>query len=567
MSDLPDSWMMYPIAKLTGVGGLMVDGDWIESKDQDPQGSVRLIQLADIGDGIFLNKSSRFLTKAKALDLRCTFLQPGDLLIARMPDPLGRACIFPGVDREAITAVDVCIWRSGQNAANPEWLKHFINSPQVRAQIVSLAGGTTRQRISGGNLKTLEVPTPPLAEQGRIVVKLDNCFKRSTRAREEIARVPELVERYKRAILAAAFCGDLTANWRDLNPTAESVFSVAEKHAGRRKRSGGMTTSSVERQLPKTWQSATVDSVGEVILGRQRSPENHTGPHMRPYVRAANITWNGWDFSDVKKMNFDKRDFEKFKLRSGDVLINEGSGSAHEVGKPAIWNGEIENCCFQNTLIAVRPHSVTSDYLYFVLLNAALSKAFVDETRGVNIHHIGRAGLAQFVIPLPPIDEQIEIVRRLTATLPKVATISSEAGHAMDLLDRLEQAALAKAFRGDLVLQNPKDEPVSVPPNSAEAGARTPPRERAPTDRKSVSERKATRTKGKDTMSKKRADVSANHLTECLRVLGGTADAKQLWQRSEMDIDEFYKQLRAEMDAGRIEEASSKERLKLTNAA
>jgi type I restriction enzyme S subunit len=164
-------------------------------------------------------------------------------------------------------------------------------------------------------------------------------------------------------------------------------------------------------------------------------------------VRAANITWEGWDLSDVKKMNFDKRDFEKFRLQPGDVLINEGSGSADEVGKPAIWNGEIRNCCFQNTLIAVRPLAATSEYLYFVLLNAALSKAFVDETRGVNIHHIGRAGLAQYVIPLPPREEQQEIVRRIKAAFGQVDRILCEVSRAAELLDRLDQATLAKAFR------------------------------------------------------------------------------------------------------------------------
>lgn len=68
--------------------GLFVDGDWVETKDQDPNGQVRLIQLADIGDGVFRNRSSRFLTIDKANKLGCTFLQAGDVLVARMPEPV-----------------------------------------------------------------------------------------------------------------------------------------------------------------------------------------------------------------------------------------------------------------------------------------------------------------------------------------------------------------------------------------------------------------------------------------------------------------------------------------------
>jgi type I restriction enzyme S subunit len=102
-------------------------------------------------------------------------------------------------------------------------------------------------------------------------------------------------------------------------------------------------------------------------------------------------------------------------------------------------------------LIAVRPHTVTSEYLYFVILNAARSGGFVDETRGVNIHHIGRAGLAQFVIPVPPMEEQEEIVRRVKAAFARIEKVSEQASRAAELVKRLDEATLAAAFRGTLV--------------------------------------------------------------------------------------------------------------------
>ena len=295
---------------------------------------------------------------------------------------------------------------------------------------------------------------PPLQEQRRIVAKLDRLFERTKTAREELARIPRLVERYKQAALAAAFRGDATRKWRAAHPSTQSASLVKRQNTRgfqRREGSNSPADSSQRTPLPGTWRAVTVDSIGEVILGRQRSPENYTGPCMRPYIRAANIKWDGWDVSDVKEMNFDERDFAKFKLQTGDVLINEGSGSAAEVGKPAIWKDQIKNCCFQNTLIAVRPHSVSSEFLYYVLLSAARSKAFVDQTRGVNIHHIGRAGLAQFVIPLPPRDEQEEIVNQIRAALKVIDRLLIEATSASELLNRFEQATLAKAFRGELL--------------------------------------------------------------------------------------------------------------------
>ena len=142
--------------------------------------------------------------------------------------------------------------------------------------------------------------------------------------------------------------------------------------------------------IPLEWKWLTVAGVGEVSLGRQRSPKDHSGPQMRRYVRAANITWRGLSLTDVKEMNFDDKEFARFQLHAGDVLLNEGSGSAQEVGKPAIWQDEIADCCFQNTLLRVRPTACSSEFLYHYFRFCALTEQFVSSTQGVNIYHIGK---------------------------------------------------------------------------------------------------------------------------------------------------------------------------------
>ena len=105
-------------SELIAPDGLFSDGDWIEKKDQDENGTVRLIQLADIGVCLFKDKSAKFVTETKAQELNCTLLQKGDILVARLPDPLGRACIFP-LDGKYITAVDVAIVRITRQDINP----------------------------------------------------------------------------------------------------------------------------------------------------------------------------------------------------------------------------------------------------------------------------------------------------------------------------------------------------------------------------------------------------------------------------------------------------------------
>ena len=171
---------LVQIDEVTNDDGLFCDGDWIESKDQDPLGSVRLIQLADIGDGIFIDKSSRYVNQETSHRLKCTHLKKGDILVSRLPDPLGRCCIFP-LEGKYITAVDVCIIRVNTNCSNI-YITHMINSPEIRNEIWRLRSGTTRQRITRKKLGKLKIPLPPLEEQKHIVAKIDTLFAKIDKA-------------------------------------------------------------------------------------------------------------------------------------------------------------------------------------------------------------------------------------------------------------------------------------------------------------------------------------------------------------------------------------------------
>ncbi len=218
-TELPKGWAHAAIENLIPADGVFVDGDWVESKDQDPNGEVRLIQLADVGDGVFRNRSARFLTREKAAKLRCTFLKRGDLLVARMPDPLGRACVFPlEGDERFVTVVDVCIIRTSDDFISPEFLRSAINYLGTRKQIDDLQTGTTRKRISRTNLATVTIPLPPLAEQRRIVAKIEELFSELDAGEESLRRARRQLGVYRQSLLKQAFEGKLTEPWRAQNP-------------------------------------------------------------------------------------------------------------------------------------------------------------------------------------------------------------------------------------------------------------------------------------------------------------------------------------------------------------
>jgi len=126
-------------------------------------------------------------------------------LIARMPDPLGRACIFPGVEQESVTVVDVCIIRSLQHHYDSRWLMYAINSSDIRAQVSALQAGSTRKRISRKNLSTIRLRVPPLVEQTLIVAEVERRLSVIEELEGTVAANLQRSIRLRQSILRRAF--------------------------------------------------------------------------------------------------------------------------------------------------------------------------------------------------------------------------------------------------------------------------------------------------------------------------------------------------------------------------
>lgn len=189
-NPIPVGWEKSSIGEITATNSLFSDGDWVESKDQDTAGTNRLIQLADIGDGKFVNKSSRFMNDEQFERLNCTELLKNDILIARMPDPLGRACLYPLEGKRAATVVDVAVIRTEN--ADHYWLMSVINSSAFRYQIDLNASGTTRTRIARGTLSEIEILKPPLPEQQKIATILSSVDDVIEKTRTQIDKLKDL---------------------------------------------------------------------------------------------------------------------------------------------------------------------------------------------------------------------------------------------------------------------------------------------------------------------------------------------------------------------------------------
>jgi restriction endonuclease S subunit len=200
----------WPVKTLGALCEVFDDGDWIESKDQAPSG-VRLIQTGNVGDGEFKDRSdkARFISESTFSRLRCTEIFPGDLLVSRLPDPVGRACLIPDTGSKMITAVDCTIMRPRKDIMLPQFLVFSTQTSSYREQVSAKITGTTRDRISRSHLFEVQVSVPTLEEQAQIVARLDSMkSKTSEIVAAYDAKLTE-AKNLRQSILEAAFAGEL----------------------------------------------------------------------------------------------------------------------------------------------------------------------------------------------------------------------------------------------------------------------------------------------------------------------------------------------------------------------
>ena len=163
--------------KLKDVSVLFADGDWIESKDQAPDG-IRLIQTGNVGFGMYLDKpqNAKYISDDTFHRLNCLEIYAGDILISRLPEPAGRACLLPKSTERRITAVDCTVIRTDASVIDRNYLLQFLCSEQYLKTVNSFLAGGTRQRISRKNLEGIEVPYPSIDKQeyyGDFLCKVD----------------------------------------------------------------------------------------------------------------------------------------------------------------------------------------------------------------------------------------------------------------------------------------------------------------------------------------------------------------------------------------------------------
>ena len=402
-----------------------------------------------------------------------------------------------------LTESECCIGRGlaaihPSEGIKPKFLLYLFRSIEP---ILSGEGeGSTFKAITKKFIADLKFNLPPLVEQHRIVAKIEELFSELDKGVENLEKAREQLKVYRQVALKHAFEGKLTAQWRTRNvdqlQSPETLVSRIrqEREARQRQQLTGWKAAAGQweatgregkkprkpkhlksfvnladeeigslARLPNSWLWLLAESVGIIQLGRQRSPRNRSKDYPTKYIRAANITEKGLDLDDVLDMEFGPHELSAYRLEKGDLVLSEGSGSASQVGKPAIWEEQIPNCCFQNTVIRHQPYCRDhSPYFLWLYRFYYISGTFARVAGGVGIHHLSAYKFARLPLPLCPVLEQKEIVRQLEERFTAIQENEKEIDSAIEKAELLRQSILKKAFSGQLVAQDPNDEPASA---------------------------------------------------------------------------------------------------------
>ena len=208
LGEIPEHWATTPLRALARFGGdSFIDGDWVELPHITDSG-VRLIQTGNIGIGKYQEQGFRYIGESSFDELRCTEVDPGDVLICRLADPVGRACRAPNLGVRMITSVDVCILKPSEQCS-AAYLTFLLSSKRYLGYVESLVRGGTRDRISRSMLGAIRVPNPPPEEQRAIADFLDRGTLHVDALSSRIAAAIERLAEYRAALITAAVTGKI----------------------------------------------------------------------------------------------------------------------------------------------------------------------------------------------------------------------------------------------------------------------------------------------------------------------------------------------------------------------
>lgn len=417
MSALPMGWVETTLGEFvsklrTGPFGSSVHKtDYIE-------GGIPLINPMHINNGKIAHSQNVTVSKAKARDLSEFTLKLGDIIIGRRGE-MGR-CAVIAPEQEGWLIGTGSMGITTNSALQPNFLQRFLASPISIVQLTERSIGSTMVNLNQSILLGLPIAVPPLPEQQRIVAKVDALMTRTARARKDLAHIPTLITRYKQRLLATLF----------------EDFS---------------------RKVPKH----RLGDLAQFVTSGSRGWAQYYSDEGDLFVRVGNVMRETINL-DFEKLQYVKppsnAEGQRTRLQQNDILITITA----DLGRIGVFDDERTAYINQHVALCRLKDPQASKFIALYLTSEIGQAQLVRNTRGATKAAIGLDDIRDVEIPLPPLPEQEEIVRRVETAFAWLDRLAAEHTSATKLLPKLDAAILTKAFTGHLVPQNPTDEPASV---------------------------------------------------------------------------------------------------------
>ena len=356
-------------------------------------------------------------------------------------------------------------------------------------EIAGKGMGTTFNAIKGDQLKTFEIPLPPLPEQNRIVAKIEELFTKLNAGKEELLQAKARLKRYRQSVLKAAMEGRLTEDWRkkhrdEIEPAsillerilqerwekweaeqlaqmkAKGKMPKDDKWKNKYKESPGPDTSKLS-ELPERWVWTNVQQLSKVSGGLTKNSKRNIYPKKLPYLRVANVYADELRLEEIKYIGVKEEELDRVLLKDGDMLVVEGNGSPDQIGRVAIWDGSISPCAHQNHIIKARfdPVEIGMYCIYWLL--SIEGRKYISQVASSTsgLYTLSISKVQALPVPIPPLREQQVIIEEIDRHLSVADAVEETLDAELKRSDALRQSILKQAFSGKLVPQDPTDEP------------------------------------------------------------------------------------------------------------
>ncbi|NHK29672.1 hypothetical protein FF098_017330 [Parvularcula flava] len=460
----------------------------IKLDDDDTVSFVPMAAVEPLSNTIDLSETRKFASVKKNFT---RFLED-DVLFAKITPCMenGKVAVAKGLHQgRGCGTTEFHILRPTE-AIISKYLFYFVVSDKFRNLAKrNMSGAVGQQRVPADFVRNSEIPIPPLAEQKRIVSKIDELFSDIEAGERALQRARKALERYRRSVLKAAVTGALTADWREKNrdrlepadklltrilDARRTAWEKAElakmKAKGKEPKGDAWKKKYGEAKPPKyefnstlpiSWLWLSFSTIGNVSGGLTKNKKRNELPHTRPYLRVANVYENRLDLTEIHSIGVTERELERVELQRFDLLIVEGNGSKEQIGRAALWDASIKGCVHQNHLIKVRfSDSITSRYS-MVWLRSPFGRTLVEEVASSTsgLHTLSISKIEQLPLAFPPQKEQEEILSRVEEAFSKADRVAAALDEQERAAKALRQSILKAAFEGRLVPQDPDDEP------------------------------------------------------------------------------------------------------------